>query len=241
MHTKLLTLFFLLVSFIAQSQSKEYFVKAEGGYFVPLATLADRFTSVPGFVVTFGKTSEKSLNWAGKFEFFRFGESDNTDLSIRRIVVVNNKEVEFVVPLKPLSMRLEVASLSAEAHYDILKETTYNCKFIGSFGIHRWTFWREQAKDSLFSVLKNGTVSGTSDTTIFVEYLNVPSNTQQDWSGGFTAGLSGNVKITDPLWFSVSASYKAIIGELWSALSLDMENVSAMQFYEIRAGFFAEF
>jgi len=57
-----------------------------------------------------------------------------------------------------------------------------------------------------------------------------------DWSGFANIGFNADFIITENILFTVSTTYKLIATELWPALSLGMENVSALQMFEIRAG-----
>jgi len=60
----------------------------------------------------------------------------------------------------------------------------------------------------------------------------VPERRQSDWSWGMNAGLGVTVRILSALSFSLNIRYQLIIGELWPALALQLENVSGMQMLE---------
>ena len=97
------------------------------------------------------------------------------------------------------------------------------------FGVFKWSSLREAFDDTLF-------VKDDSGNDVYADYIKVPELTQGEWSGGLNAGINVGMKIFDPVWFTVGTNFKAVIGELWSALALDLENVSTFQMLEIKAG-----
>ena len=98
------------------------------------------------------------------------------------------------------------------------------------FGFYNWENSRGKYNDSLFV---RSVVSGN---LIKVADLAVPENRQTDWSGTLNLGCELNVKMINPVWLTLGADYKLIIGELWPSLDLDLENVSGMQFVSFRGG-----
>ncbi len=71
--------------------------------------------------------------------------------------------------------------------------------------------------------------------------LKVPALKQLDWSGGFNLGLQLSSRIIEPIWLELTTNYKAIIGELWATLDLDLDNISVFQMYEVKLSLKAMF
>jgi hypothetical protein len=131
-------------------------------------------------------------------------------------------------------MDLKAFGASIQADYSFFKNSFLESKINVGFGIYKWNFSRGSYTDSLFA-------PDTAGVNKLQELLKVPSLDQEDWSGTFNVGLQLDVQIFDPVWFGISANYKNILGELWSTLKLDFENVASMQMIELKATLKARF
>jgi hypothetical protein len=148
-------------------------------------------------------------------------------------VNIGGAEEIIVFDLPKLEAELNIYGLSANANAKILDFDFFRSDLTFGFGIYRW----ESGRSGYFDTLRVERSGVTYDAVI----LKVPPLKQLDWSGGFNVGINLSTKIISPIWFEVNANYKAVIGELWTTLDLDLENVSVFQMYEIRAGLKARF
>lgn len=224
-------LFIILILFSSSFiYSQEYFAGAEGSFFMPVSGLADRFNSTPGFAVYFGKEISPQWKWTGKLEYIKYDKINKDNYSIKRLIDVNNIETEVSLPLQDTTRELSIIGASANADYNLFRTDFIKISAGFGFGIYRWESSLGSFHDSLY-YNENG-------NQILVEVLKIPPVKQLDWSGGFTAGINIDVNIYGPVWFNAGANYKNIMGELWSVLSLDMENVSTFQMFQVKAGFY---
>jgi hypothetical protein len=127
-------------------------------------------------------------------------------------------------------MELEVAGAGVEGRYAFLDAGAI--RGVGSlgFGFYYWENFRGAYYDSV-----QVDTSGLGDAQT-VWTFDVPANRQIDWSGGFDLGVDVEANAFGPVWFVAGARYRLIVGELWPALALDIENVSGMQLFRAHAG-----
>ncbi len=230
-----LALFPMIALFPQQSGFQgKYFLGATGSYLIPIGGLADRMKPGVGGSFSFGKEVSPDWEWQGKVEYLKLTDVNQDKMIIRNKYTYNNVEREYDFPMKGIEMELTAYGVSANAYWHVLSTELFKANLNIGFGVMRWEYTRSAYKDSLY-------YKPTADTTLFGEYINVPAFEQSDWSGTFNLGVDLRVKVIEPLWFTVTANYKNIIGELWPILKMDMENVSTFQFAEIRAGFAASF
>ncbi|MGE5363291.1 MAG: hypothetical protein ACM3SM_04110 [Bacteroidota bacterium] len=228
------------VLFAGVSPAQNKFVAGAGASMLfPIGTLHDRYNPAAGGSFYFGKQVSENWTWVGKAEYYKFTELNKDKLSIKRIVDYTRNGTEyskdFVIPLDKIDMELEVAGASVNAKANLYDADIFRSNLDMGFGMYRWKNYIAPYKDTMYV-----TVPGMENRLV-AEVLNVPGNTQVDWSGGLNLGLEAEVRLFEPVWFSAGASYKVVIGELWPLLSLDLENVSAFQMFEIKAGIKAEF
>lgn len=220
-------LIFLFLSTLSIAQSQKYFADAGVSYLMPVGGLKDRFNPALSYSASFGGFSSESWSWAGKIEYLNFDKINPDNQILTREFVIDNNRQNFTYPIKNLQMTLKSYGASVVGAYTVAGNDFFNARFNFGFGISKWEFARSAYSDSLYAPDSTGTQR-------LQENLIVPSLDQADWSGAVMAGLEFNVKVYDPVWITLAANYKAIIGELWATLKLDMENVSMMQMGEIR-------
>jgi hypothetical protein len=224
-------LFFISINLIAQE--KMYFAGLSGSYLIPVGSLSYRFKPDGGVSLFTGYKSSERWEWFGKFEYISFMKENRDNLKIKRNVNLGGTEETLIFDLPELETDLKIFGISANANANILDLDFFKSDLTFGFGIYRW----ESGRSGYFDTLRVDRSGITYDAVI----LKVPPLKQLDWSGGFNVGLNISTKIIEPLWFEFNANYKAIIGELWATLDLDLENVSVFQMYELRAGIKARF
>lgn len=229
------TLILLILIINTNLFSQQYFAGGETSYLIPRATLGDRFKPSLGFNIYFGKQFSEKFSWTGKIEHFSFNEENHEKLNITRKLTVNNNERNFTVSLPKLEMELKATGISAIGKYHIFSNSFLKTNLEFGFGIYYWEFNRNGYYEQI-----TVDTSGNGDMAVLTN-LAVPPSQQIDWSGAVNFGFEQNVLIIKPLWFVFAANYKMIISELWPTLALDLENVSGLQMFDLRAGFRAEF
>lgn len=228
--------YFLLITTIAvlfscsTDAQNHYVFGASGSYYVPFGSLADRFKPTAGGSFYFGQETNDAWTWFGRVEYFKFDEENTDKLFLKRKLKVNGIENDYEIPLPDLKLSLEVAGLSAVAGFKILETNYLDVKGTFGFGITRWLYTRSAYYDSLYI---DTTGAGALK---LAQVLDVPANSQVDWSGTFDFGLDLNVKVYGPVWINAGARYKVIVGEIWTALDLDFENISTFQMFDFSAG-----
>ncbi len=227
---KLLTILSIIIIGSSVYSQNKFLVGASANYNIPVGMLANRMEPAPGFLIYFGRQTSQDWTWIGKFEYFKLSEVNKDQMKkfVKSDVLGTINTFEF--PLPKLKMDLTVAGLTAEAKYNFLNTDLVDANINLGFGFYFWEHFRSDYKDSLFV-----------DTTgvgnlVLIEVLNVPSLRQKDWSGGINFGLDFIFTLFEPLSLNVSANYKIIIAELWPTLALNLENVSGLQFVDLRAG-----
>lgn len=229
--TQLLLLLIISLPVMTTAQDRPFIAGAEGSYFTPIGKLGERFQNTAGFSVYAGKQTSDRTTWLGRFEYFKYDQVNKEKMEISQEILVGINKKKFSAKLTQIKMDLEVAGLSVN-----MKSTIFDAGFMKTsldlgFGFYRWTFHR-QAHDSIMV-----DSSGTAGVNKFFTLLqSAPPATQQDWSGGFSAGLEMDIAVAGPVWITLAGNYKNIVGELWPALALNMENVSTFQMLDLRAG-----
>jgi hypothetical protein len=229
MKNKFIIIILLVASINILPQSKVY-IGANGIYSSPIASLSDRIKGAAGGNLYLGVMTSDEWTWGGKLEYVKYSKTqDGLERRVKSDVTGTVQEYSF--PLINLQMELTTMSLMAEAKYRLINAGNFSADLSSGFGFAYWKFIRGGYRDSL-------RIDPAGDgNLVLVEVLNVPALEQEDWSGIANVGIEFNYFITAPLSFNISANYKLLIGELWPALNLNIENVSGMQFLDIRGGF----
>lgn len=227
---KLLTISAIVIISLTSFAQNKILIGASANYNVPVGMLSNRLQSAPGFLIYAGKQTSQDWTWVGKLEYFELSEVNKSKMKkfVKSDILGPIKTFEF--PLPNIKMDLTVAGLTAEAKYNFLNSELIDANINLGFGFYFWEHFRSSYKDSLF-------VDSTGrGNLVLVEVLNVPSLRQKDWSGGVNFGLDFIFILFNPISFNLSANYKLIIAELWPTLALNLENVSGLQFVDLRAG-----
>jgi hypothetical protein len=227
---KLLTIVFIvLLNTIAFSQNK-FVVGVEGNYYSPLGTLSSWFEPTSGGSIEFGQDVSEAWTWTGKFQYYKFNKGNKDEFFLNSVVEVGDEKQTFKIPLPDLEVELEIFGLSANANYHFIQNDYVYSDMQFGFGIYRWFSTRGEYYDSLYV---DTTAAGGRK---LAEVLEVPQIKQKDWSGGFDFGLEVGTHIFKPVSFYAGANYKVVIGEIWQALAINMENISSFQMLNIRLG-----
>lgn len=225
----------LLFNLTLIAQENNFFVGASSVYNIPVGMMSKRMQGNIGVMLFAGKPVSTDWTWIGKFEYFKLTDVNKDEMKkfVKSDVLGDLKTFEFQLP--KMKMEFTAAGLSAEAKYKLLRADGFNCDVNFGFGFYFWEYFRESYKDSL-TIDSSGT-----GNFVLIETLDVPSLRQKDWSGTLNFGTDLNFNFFHPLTFILSANYKLIIAELWPTLALNLENVSGIQFIELRAGLKYEF
>jgi hypothetical protein len=199
-------------------------------YNLPVGSLQYRFNGSPGVMIFAGQEVSSNWTWVGKLEYFELTKVNESKLTKTVNIQEGTATNQYQVKLNKLSMKLKAAGLTAEAILNLARFSPIEAKAHVGFGFYNWDSFRSKYNDSLFA---RSVVSGN---LIKVADLAVPENRQTDWSGSLNLGCDLNVNLIDPVWITLGADYKLIIGELWQTLDLDLENVSGIQLLSFRAG-----
>ncbi len=221
---------FIFGSQLLMSQENPVIIGANVVFDLPVGTLGDHFKGAAGGMIYAGKQISESWTWVGKFEYFELSDLNSSKLYKTIELQNNGTQQKYKFPLTKLRMKLKAAGLTAEARLNIIRSSLIETNLTLGFGFYYWENNRQPYSDSLFA-----DTSGTGQK-ILLNALVVPGNTQTDWSGGVNLGFDFSIKIIEPVWINIGADYKLIVGEIWPALALDLENVSGMQFFSFRAG-----
>jgi hypothetical protein len=211
------------------SQSK-FIAGAGANYNMPIGSLADRMNGAFGGLFYVGKQINEKWTWVGKFEYFKLDKVNQDNMFKIVETTINNSNQNLRFELPGINMELTVAGFTAEAKYKLFKSDFMESDLNLGFGFYYWNYDRSSYKDSLYA-----DTSGTGNLAV-VDFINVPSLNQKDWSGGLNVGLDFNFNLFDPVWLNLSANYKLLITELWPTLDLNLENISGLQFIDLRAG-----
>lgn len=211
-------------------QEQNFLFGAGTNFNLPIGSLSGRMEGALGGYFFAGQKMNENWTWVGKFEYFKMDKVNKDKLMKKVKVDVGSIMGEYQFPLTNLNMEFTLAGLSAEARYSIFKLEPVEAELNLGFGFYFWEYFRSNYDDSL---LIDSTGNGDM---LLVEVLKVPSLRQKDWSGGLNLGINFNVKVFEPVFLNLSGNYKLFITELWPTLALDIENVSGLQFFDIRAG-----
>jgi len=220
----------LLVPALLSAQSDGWSIGAAADYHVPVSGLSDRFLPTFGGTVAIGIPTGTSARWSAVFEFATFDRLNSDELVIRTTVDAGAQEQTLEFPLEDLDMRLELYGASADVRFRIIDASFLRTDIGLGFGMFRWFATRGAFSDSLFADTAG---TGTQD---LIAVVNVPGLSQQDWSGGFCAGLDVDVPVVVPVTLWASVRFKIVAGELWPSLDLDLENVSTFQMIDMKVG-----
>ncbi|MFN3873927.1 MAG: hypothetical protein ACK4R9_13085 [Ignavibacterium sp.] len=225
----------LLLNLTLIAQENNFFVGTSTVYNLPVGMMSKRMQGNFGFNLYVGKPVSNDWIWIGKLEYFRLNDVNKDEMKkfVKSDVLGEIQTFEFQLP--KMKMEFTAAGLTAEAKYKLFKADGFDLDVNFGFGFYFWEYFRDSYKDSLTI-----DTSGTG-TFVLIEELNVPSLRQKDWSGALNFGTDFNFNFFRPVSFIISANYKIIISELWPTLALNLENVSGIQFIELRAGLRYEF
>ncbi|MBI5727768.1 MAG: hypothetical protein HY965_07940 [Ignavibacteriales bacterium] len=232
---RLLFLYIFISILDLYPQGKPFIVREEYGFVNPIGTLAKRFKPVNSLSIAVGKETSENTTWLGRIDYSRMSDPNYTELTYTRKIQPYKIEYTLTFPVNSIQMELETFGITAEMQYKIFAAPFAEVKVLAGFGLFRWNFKRGTYKDSLTADIPIGDTSATTKKEI-VDVFNLTANSQQDWSGGFYTGFDAAFKLYNPVWFTVSAHYKNILGELWPALKIGLENVSGLQMAEYRMG-----
>jgi hypothetical protein len=157
-----------------------------------------------------------------------FTEGNADALVLKRKKEIAGVERVFELPLTGLDVKVQAVGLLATGTVPVFQGEFVEADGSFGFGFYRWTSLRGAFRDTL--------TADSLGTPVRLAILNVPQNRQQEWSGGIEVGTDLRVRAFEPVWLSLGVRYKLIIGELWPALALDMENVSGLQMFDVRLG-----
>lgn len=225
-----LIIFLLSVCFL-QAQNSNWVFGANTNYNFPIAGFADRMEGNFGGLIYAGKQVSENWTWLGKLEYFKLSDVNKDQMFKIIKAELNNTINDYRFELPLLEMEFTTAGLSVDARYSVFKSAFFKADLNFGFGFYYWEYSRTGYRDSIFI-----DTTGAGDF-LLAEFLNVPPLFQKDWSGGLTVGTDFYFILLDPLSLNLGINYKLIIAELWPALSLNLENVSGLQFIDLRAGF----
>ncbi|MGE5621314.1 MAG: hypothetical protein ACM3U0_01940 [archaeon] len=234
MKKSFLLLFLILCCGISLSraQVKPLIIGAEGAYYMPVGKLNERFKPTAGGAFYLGFQTGERWTWLGKAEYFKMDKVNPDRLSLMREVTLEGSGRSVRFPMEKLKMKLEIAGLSLDTKYNLLSMDFFQANIDAGFGFYRWSFHR----NALDSLSADVALSSGGTRTVYYSMKKALAVSQQDWSGGFNAGLELILTPFEPLSFSFTAAYKNIVGELYPALELDMENISTFQMFDLKAG-----
>jgi len=229
---KIINIYIFVLIMISSSiySQEEYFFGANANYLIPIGSFSNRFENSVGTTIYFGKKISTDFSWVGKLDYMKFDKLNNEKLSKKVSAEINDVKLFYNIPLEKLEMEFEAIGLLAEAKWGLVNSSFGEISLAIGFGFYQWESFRSSYIDTISVIPSEG------DSPIVIKEFNVPENNQKDWSGGINLGLAADINIIGPLQFNIGGYYKIIIGELWPALSLDIENVSGIQMLNISAG-----
>lgn len=197
----------------------------------PVGTFDKRLLPAVGFSISGREAGYNNPRWGGFIEYALFDRENRDDLFIKRKDTVNGTVRDLTFPLKSFDMTLEYFAIGVTGNYNLLSTDAVDLNATVGFGIYQWNFKRQAYFDSV--TVDTGS---TTQKLKLIEYLQVPSLSQRDWSGGFDLGVDLELISFSPVILSAGVKYKIILGELWPTLKLDLENVSGIQSVQISMG-----
>lgn len=188
-------------------------VSVAGSYLFPTGSFGSQFAGAPSYRLKVGRYTDIDFLWELRLEGVHFDRTNSEALNSL---------------VRDLSLRLDFYGGAAEGTYFFEGlESSLRPFIAGSAGMYRWFYKR----GSHYAVGKDAVGSSRLDTTHFLDEFQ-----QSDWSAGFTVGAGVGVDAATNLELYVDARYGIIIGEIWQALSLELENVSGMQMASVTFG-----
>lgn len=233
MKNLIITAVILIAAFngLSVAQNKPLIFGAEGAYFNPVGKLHERFNPTNGGAVYAGIQTSEKWKWLCRAEYFKFDKLNDDKLQIMRKLAIDGSEQNVKFPLQGLVMNLDVAGITLDAKYCLIRAGIFEASLDAGFGIYKWKFVREK-----YDTVKTS-ITGLNSALQSVSYaINGIRTSQEDISGGFNAGLELVISPMEYFSVTVAGAYRNIIGELYPALEFDMENVSTFQMLDLRAG-----
>lgn len=233
MKNLIITAVIILAAFngLTIAQNKPLIFGAEGAYFNPLGKLHERFNPVNGGAVFAGIQTSEKWKWLCRAEYFMFNKLNDDKLQIMRKLTIDGSEQNVRFPLQGLVMNLDIAGITLDAKYSLLRAGFFEVSLDAGFGIYKWKFVREK-----YDTVKTR-IAGLNSALQSVSYaINGIRTSQEDISGGFNTGLELVISPVEYFSVTITGAYRNIIGELYPALEFDMENVSTFQMFDLRAG-----
>lgn len=228
---KLLPIILLFLSGSVYSQNKWIIIGAEVDFYKPIGKLNERFIETSGTAFYAGIQTSERWTWLGKAEYYKFDKINKDELTINRKVQVDGVEQNIIFPLTGLMMDLEIAGISMNFNYQLFNFSFAEANLDAGFGIYKWKFSR-----SRFDTARADISSLTSERKTAYYAVNGISTSQEDFSGGFNAGIEFAIYPIQNFAVTVAGTYKNIIGEMYPALEFDMENVSTFQMADFKVG-----
>ena len=143
-----------------------------------------------------------------------YGDPENWMYSIRLENMLYDKPNTKELTYDDLHMQLEILGASLEGRYTLTAWSGLRPFLLWEVGLYRWRVVRGS-----YSI---------NDPATGGETL-VPERNQSEWSWGFSAGLGTDFLIIKNLALNAGLRYRMVVGELWPALALELENVSVFQ------------
>ncbi|TFG99626.1 MAG: hypothetical protein E4H13_08685 [Calditrichales bacterium] len=205
-HRCIALFFLLLLLHLPLSAQDQWHVSARYQYAIPTAGLNNWF-------------KPSTQTYAVEFGFGDVGEWEYAFRFESLLFATPNKERLYY---DDLQVRLEMVSAALEGHYAFIEPISVFRPFLlWEVGIYRWFSERG---------------AYTIDDPATDSEVEVPFRNQSDWSWGFAAGAGVDMALLESLSFVIDVRYRLVIGELWPALSLELENVSVFQMFIPAAG-----
>jgi hypothetical protein len=216
-----------LLLLVSTSEAQVVRLGARGSVMLPVGGLSGRFLSAPAGAVDL-RWEGPRLSWGATIDYTRFTRENTDELSYSDSAIVGGTQYQYTTRLDGLVMDLAMWGMTVQGRYTVADFGTVEMCGAFGFGLYYWTFTRERYTDSIYV----DTPTGPALATV----LDVPSDSQGEWSGGINLGAEVRLKFLAPVWITLGGSYRVVIGELWPALAIDMENVSSMQMLEFTLG-----
>ena len=150
-----------------------------------------------------------------------YGDPDTWNYNIRIESMLLDKPNTDKLTYKDLHLRMEILSAALEGRYTVIPSSLFRPYLLWEAGLYRW--FAERGSYTIDDPATGGEVL-------------VPERNQSEWSWGFSAGLGTDVFVLDQLAVGINLKYRLIVGELWPALALELENVSVFQLAIANAG-----
>lgn len=216
-----------VVLVVSASEGQEIRLGARGSLMVPVGGLSSRFLAAPSGAVDL-RWEGPRLSWGASLDYAKFTRENSDEFLYSDSTIIGGTQYFTTTKLEGLVMDLTMWGMTAQGRYMVADFGTVEIDGAFGFGLYYWTFTREHYTDSIYV----DTPTGPALATV----LDVPSDSQQEWSGGINVGAEVRLKFFSPFWITVGGSYRVVIGELWPALAINMENVSSMQMLEFTLG-----